>query len=90
MKNTPKKIYLQIGDTFDGDLDGDDFGQLVEVTWCKDRIWKTDLEYVSVDAVRALIERQRKNADRIRTEYPGTSHPATIDMVIDELENLLK
>jgi len=40
MKNTPKKIYLQVEDV------PDDFNDLSEVTWCQDRINKNDIEYV--------------------------------------------
>jgi len=40
MKNLPKKIYLQIGEGNIGD-----FKELSEVTWCEDRINKSDIEY---------------------------------------------
>ena len=43
MKNIPPKIYLQV------DADGEtpeDFNELHEVSWCADRIYKNDIEYV--------------------------------------------
>ena len=43
IKNLPKKIYLQI------DADGEtpeDFNELFGVTWCADRQYVTDLEYI--------------------------------------------
>ena len=43
MKNIPKKIYLQVDSE---DEKPEDFNDLREVTWCEDRINKTDIEYV--------------------------------------------
>jgi hypothetical protein len=43
MKNLPKKIYLQI------DADGEvpeDFKELEGVTWCNERIYPTDVEFI--------------------------------------------
>lgn len=57
MKNEPKKVYLQIGDVWDGtDPELDDFKELAEVTWCADRIWPNDLEYVSVNTIREWMD----------------------------------
>lgn len=50
MKNTPNKIYLNHGS------DANDFNELTEVTWCKDRVHKNDLEFISVDFILARIE----------------------------------
>jgi len=47
IKNTPKKIYLQIGD----DINIDDFDKLSGVTWCEDNINKSDIEYVLKDSI---------------------------------------
>ena len=45
MKNLPLSIYLQVG--FEHDKD-DDFNSLEtsEISWCTDRIYGTDIEYV--------------------------------------------
>lgn len=43
MKNIPKKIFLQIGD--EKLSSKDDFKDL-EVTWCTDKIWDFDIEYI--------------------------------------------
>ena len=46
MKNIPKRIYLQVEDETFGDLkELEDFVELGEVTWCDERINKTDIEY---------------------------------------------
>ena len=42
MKNLPTKIYLQIGE----DNENEEFIDLNEVTWCKDRIFDNDVCYV--------------------------------------------
>lgn len=42
MKNIPEKIYLQIGD----ECDSEDFNELSEVSWCKDKIYDNDIEFV--------------------------------------------
>lgn len=46
MKKPPKVIYLQWYDESDGEPLDPDRG---EVTWCVDRIYDTDLEYVLND-----------------------------------------
>lgn len=43
IKNIPKNIYLQVDS--DGDTSEIDFKELGGVTWCADRINKTDLKY---------------------------------------------
>ena len=50
MKNIPQKIYLQLGDDIRPDEDDLDFRTLTqrEISWCADRIFKSDLEYVLV------------------------------------------
>lgn len=44
MKNVPNKIYLQVGELTDEEM-GDVFDDLSEVTWCKDKIFPTDIEF---------------------------------------------
>ena len=43
MKNAPKKIFLQIGEDCPDDFD---FNNLSEVSWCEDKIFDNDIEYV--------------------------------------------
>ena len=40
--NAPKKIYLNLGDVFDKEVD---FSAFSEVTWCQDKISPNDIEY---------------------------------------------
>ena len=48
----PKKIYLQVcGDCNANDCDNCKFEDLEDnVTWCKDKIFKKDIEYTRTDA----------------------------------------
>lgn len=43
MKNIPKKIFLQVGDLEDDNVD---FSELSDVTWSADRVYKNDIEYI--------------------------------------------
>lgn len=52
---TPEKIYLQIQE----DVCGEDvaFESLGECTWCADRLFDNDVEYVRADLVQDLREK---------------------------------
>lgn len=43
MKNIPKKIFLQVGDLEDDNVE---FSELSDVTWSADRVFKNDIEYI--------------------------------------------
>lgn len=46
MKNIPNVIYLQVGELSDEELREVDFNEISdEVTWCKDKVFKTDIEF---------------------------------------------
>ncbi len=52
MKNVPKVIYLQTGNE---DIQPDeDFNSLTEVSWCADKIFPTDIEYVLKEAAQSM------------------------------------
>ena len=48
----PEKIYLQVcGDCYDNDCENCKFEDLEDnVTWCRDKIFDKDIEYVQADA----------------------------------------
>ena len=50
--NAPEKIYLQVcGDCNVNDCENCKFEDLEDnVTWCKDKIFKNDIEYIRTDA----------------------------------------
>lgn len=55
MKNKPDKVFLQVGEY----EEPDDFNELAEVTWCRDRIDENDIEYVSAEKLNWLLEKYR-------------------------------
>lgn len=83
MRNTPNKIFLNIG-TDEEDLD---FNTLSEVTWSKDKVFDSDLEFISVSFLSAEIhkmymeeELSESNALRIGNKI----------LVLNHIQNLLK
>ena len=76
MKKQPEKIYLQIKDYF-----GEELG---EITWCKDKIYSRDIEYIRADAklikfLKEVIAAQ----DRLLICYRLGGQPA--EWVLDTL-----
>ena len=57
MKGIPKRIFLQIGEDI-SPKDNIDFKELGEVTWCLDKINKTDIEYI-------LKTKKKKNMKKL-------------------------
>lgn len=51
-KNTPNRIYLNVGE----DIDGADFNELAGVSWCTDKINPDDIEYYNSSDVAPLLE----------------------------------
>ena len=47
MKNIPEKMYLQIGEDADLEEDFNDLS-LEDITWCRDKVFDNDIEYVRV------------------------------------------
>ena len=82
MKNTPNKIFLNIG-TEEKDLD---FNTLAQVTWSKDRVFDSDLEFISSVFILRRIEELEKEIEDENSEYSITS----CRFAIKELKNLLK
>jgi len=51
VKNIPKRIYLQVDPENEKP---EDFKELIEVTWCEDRINTTDIEYIRKKAKKVI------------------------------------
>lgn len=57
MKNVPEQIFLNLGEITDDEwreLSEKDFSEISkewEITWCEDRIFKHDIEYVRKDSL---------------------------------------
>jgi len=76
MKNIPPVIYLQVDPENERP---EDFNKLAEVTWCKDRIFKTDLTYYR----RASKKKDSNN--RLEDEMKNKDHDANL-VFFDTLE----
>lgn len=63
----PERIYLEIGEDADGDFD--DFR---EVTWCRDKQFNTDIEYVLASKLASAESRLAIAAEALeRIAEPG-------------------
>jgi hypothetical protein len=78
MKNSPNKIWLQVG----ADGECQDFEELVGVSWCDSRINDDDLCYISVSSVLAEIDRLK--------DYANSSDDYNkVEFAINIVKNLL-
>jgi len=78
MKNLPDKIYLNFGDITKEEFETDDYNEFCKldeyaVTFCEDRVYDTDIEYVHKDA---FIEKAANYLnymlyDRVEIKKPG-------------------
>lgn len=85
MKNIPHKIYLQTGLENNAEM-CDDFNELDGISWCADKIYKDDLQYISVDFIFSRIK-------ELETEYyseNSISIRMNIASKIEELKTLIK
>lgn len=72
--NAPEKIYLQVcGDCNDNDCKNCKFEDLEDnVTWCKDKIFEKDIEYIRTDAfIEKAYEWLKENAYFYVNDYTG-------------------
>lgn len=65
MKNIPKRIFLNVGDLEDSNID---FAELRDVTWSAERIYETDIEYIikPAKAKKSVREMAKETNDRSR------------------------
>ena len=62
MKNLPEKIYLNFGEITKEEFEADDYNEFCKldefaVTFCEDKVYDTDMEYIRTDA---FIEKAEK------------------------------
>lgn len=56
MKNIPQKIFLQTGLEDNAEI-CEDFNELSDISWCADKIYSDDLEFISVSYLLAEIHK---------------------------------
>lgn len=83
MKNTPNKIFLNIG-TDEKDLD---FNTLAQVTWSEDRVFDSDLEFISVSFLLAEIHKMYMEEDVSKSNALRIGNKI---LILDKIQKLLK
>ena len=89
----PEKIYLQVcGDCPQIDCESCKFEDFEDnITWCKDRIFPKDIEYIRTDA---FIEKAKKwfeeNFMNVHRWEISTYEFENIQSMIDEFRNYMK
>jgi hypothetical protein len=83
MKNTPNKIFLNIG-TDEKDLD---FNTLAQVTWSEDRVFDSDLEFISVSFLLAEIHKMYMEEDVSNSNALRIGNKI---LILNKIQNLLK
>ncbi len=68
MKNVPDRIYLNLGTDVNPDDDFSELNENGDVTWCADRIWDTDVEYIRFDIVETILHEVARRCD---SDYGG-------------------
>ena len=86
MKNIPNRIYLQTGLEHYGET-CDDFGELNSslISWCADKIYNDDLEFISVSSVLRRIKELEEEIENGDSTYSETS----CRIRINELKKLI-
>ena len=62
-KHTPARIFLVMGD--EDVTKEDDFNDLDEITWCTEKVFRTDIEYVRKDLYNNLKKRLEKKKNQV-------------------------
>ena len=83
MKNQPNKIFLNIG-TDEKDLD---FNTLAQVTWSEDRVFDSDLEFISVSFLLAEIHKMYMEEDVSKSNALRIGNKI---LILDKIQKLLK
>ena len=83
MKNVPNKIFLNIG-TDEKDLD---FNTLAQVTWSEDRVFDSDLEFISVSFLLAEIHKMYMEEDVSKSNALRIGNKI---LILDKIQKLLK
>lgn len=88
----PDKIYLQYcGDCPQTDCDGCKFEDLEDnVTWCKDRIFDRDVEYIRKDAIMALLDAEKEKTSIGLNEWENGVEHGRMEVITSLTEKIKK
>lgn len=85
MKNKPKFIYLQTGLEDNAEI-CEDFNELSGISWCADKIYSDDLEFISVSYLLAAIHKMYME------ETPTKENALVVGtklILLEEIKNLI-
>ena len=83
MNNIPKRIFLQVGDLEDKNID---FDELRDVTWSADRIYDTDIEYILKPAkAKKSVREMAKEANGRSRACKSCQHLMKCTPVVSEI-----
>ncbi len=70
MKNLPKIIYLNFGDAFifPKEYAECDFGELVDITWCIEKINRFDPPYIRKDIYNKVLRENRQLKEKLKEQ----------------------
>ena len=86
----PDKIYLQVcGECPEKDCKNCKFEDLEDnVTWCKDRIYKKDIEYIRKDALMEWVKKELESAELTNFDEFGRGEVITWGHILDRLNSM--
>lgn len=85
MKNIPTRIYLQTG-LEDNEETCDDFNKLDGISWCSDKIYSDDLEYVSVSFISRRIKELKEKLESVKSTQSKAGYVFTIEQLKSLIE----
>lgn len=62
MKNLPEKIYLNFGEITKEEFEESSFDEFADITWCQDKVFENDVEYIRKDVVDDMLKTAEDHA----------------------------
>ena len=92
MKNLPEKIFLNFGEITKEEFETDDYKEVCKldefaVTFCEDRVYDTDVEYVRKDA---FIKKAVEHIDGLIDFLNEYGHQLKKERIIEDFKNYME
>lgn len=58
----PEKIYLNFGEITKEEFEKSNFDEFADVTWCQDKVFENDVEYIRKDIVDNMLKTAEDHA----------------------------
>ena len=92
MKNLPDKIYLNFGEITKEEFETDDYKEVCKldeyaVTFCEDRVYDTDVEYIRKDA---FIEKAVEYIDGLIDFLNEYGHQLKKERIIEDFKKYME